>query len=188
MSELFQTLVLDYPNDVLHHYASYDVPVLIIRSESLLDVMNVLYSNDTFGFTFLTDLCGVHYPDTESLSVEHGDLLEKYPELFGINTGLFAVVYHLHNMYTGLRIRVKTFVSLETPIVYSLTGLFASADWMERETYDFFGIEFKGHPNMSRILNMDEMTYFPMRKEYALEDATRTDKLDAFFGRTQGNL
>jgi NADH-quinone oxidoreductase subunit C len=63
------------------------------------------------------------------------------------------------------------------------TGLFACANWMERETYDFFGILFDGHPNLTRILNIEEMDYFPMRKEYPLEDATREDKIDALFGR-----
>ena len=54
---------------------------------------------------------------------------------------------------------------------------------MERQEYDFFGIIFSGHPNLKRILNMDEMTYHPMRKEYALEDGTREDKDDKMFGR-----
>jgi NADH-quinone oxidoreductase subunit C len=54
---------------------------------------------------------------------------------------------------------------------------------MERETYDFFGIVFEGHPNLVRILNVDEMTVFPMRREYPLEDPNRVDKKDYFFGR-----
>ncbi len=54
---------------------------------------------------------------------------------------------------------------------------------MERETYDFFGMNFVGHPNLKRILNVDEMDYFPMRKEFPLEDQTRIDKDDAMFGR-----
>jgi NADH-quinone oxidoreductase subunit C len=61
--------------------------------------------------------------------------------------------------------------------------LFPSANWQERQEYDFFGVQFKGHPDLRRILNMDEMDYFPMRKEYVLEDDTRTDKEDSFFGR-----
>ena len=65
-----------------------------------------------------------------------------------------------------------------------MTDLFAGANWMERETYDFFGIEFVGHPDLRRILNEDSMDYFPMRKEYALEDATREDKDDRYFGRS----
>ena len=54
---------------------------------------------------------------------------------------------------------------------------------MERETYDFFGVNFVGHPNLKRILNVDEMDYFPMRKEFPLEDQTRIDKDDEMFGR-----
>ena len=54
---------------------------------------------------------------------------------------------------------------------------------MERETFDFFGIIFDGHPNLTRILNVEDMDYHPMKKEYALEDETRTDKDDTFFGR-----
>jgi NADH-quinone oxidoreductase subunit C len=54
---------------------------------------------------------------------------------------------------------------------------------MERETYDFFGVNFIGHPNLIRILNVDEMEHFPMRKEYEMEDPTRRDKDDEMFGR-----
>ena len=54
---------------------------------------------------------------------------------------------------------------------------------MERETYDFYGINFLGHPNLTRILNADEMDYHPMRKEYPMEDPTRMDKDDEMFGR-----
>ena len=66
----------------------------------------------------------------------------------------------------------------------SITSLFNCANWMERETFDFYGIIFNGHPNLVRILNMDEMTSFPMRKEFPMEDSGRTDKDDRFFGRT----
>jgi len=54
---------------------------------------------------------------------------------------------------------------------------------MERETFDFYGVKFQGHPNLKRILNADEMDYHPMLKQYQLEDATREDKDDKFFGR-----
>ena len=79
--------------------------------------------------------------------------------------------------------RLKAYVSLENPEIDSIVDIYVGANWMERETFDFYGILFKGHPNLIRILNEDSMDYHPMRKEYHLEDATREDKDDRFFGR-----
>jgi NADH-quinone oxidoreductase subunit C len=126
-------------------------------------VLNFLYDDAQLGFIFLTDLTGVHYPD------------QKGREL--------AVVYHLHNLKENIRLRFKVFTGVDQPDVYTATGLFSSANWMERETYDFYGINFVGHPNLKRILNVDEMDYFPLRKEFPLEDQTRIDKDDEMFGR-----
>ena len=128
-----------------------------------LKVLNFLYDDDELKFRFLTDLQAVHYPDNKGREL--------------------AVVYHLHNLVDNVRIRFKVFSDINTPDVYTATGLFSGANWMERETYDFFGVNFVGHPNMKRILNVDEMDYFPMRKEYPLEDQTRIDKDDEMFGR-----
>jgi NADH-quinone oxidoreductase subunit C len=75
----------------------------------------------------------------------------------------------------------------ENPEVDSMVDLFLSANWQERETYDFYGIIFKNHPDLKRILNMDEMVSFPMRKEFPLEDQGRTDKDDRYFGRVPLN-
>lgn len=131
--------------------------------EMNLKVLNFLYDDEELKFRFLTDLQAVHYPD------------DKGREL--------AVVYHLHNLVDNVRIRFKVFTNINTPDVYTATGLFSGANWMERETYDFFGVNFVGHPNLKRILNVDEMDYFPMRKEFPLEDQTRIDKDDEMFGR-----
>ena len=106
------------------------------------------------------------------------------PEQVGKEVG---VVYMFHSLASNTKIRLKVFVPVENPLVPSMTSHFNSANWMERETYDFYGIIFKGHPQLKRILNMDEMTVFPMRREFPLEDAGRTDKDDRFFGRTQNN-
>ena len=131
--------------------------------EMNLKVLNFLYDEEELKFRFLTDLQAVHYPD------------DKGREL--------AVVYYLHNLVDNVRIRFKVFTDINTPDVYTATGLFSGANWMERETYDFFGVNFVGHPNLKRILNVDEMDYFPLRKEYPLEDQTRIDKDDEMFGR-----
>ncbi len=134
-----------------------------VATENLLSIVEYLRNHEVLKFTFLTDITGIHLPD---------------------NTGKeFCSVYHLHSWENNVRLRIKTFVPLEKPIVPSITGLFECANWMERETFDFFGILYFGHPNLKRILNIDEMDYFPMRKEYPLEDATREDKIDALFGR-----
>jgi NADH-quinone oxidoreductase subunit C len=128
-----------------------------------LKVLNFLFDDEGLRFRFLTDLCAVHYPD------KPGNEL--------------AVVYHLHNLQDNIRIRFKVYTDINKPDVYTATGLFSTANWMERETYDFYGINFVGHPNLKRILNVDEMDYFPLRKQYPLEDQSRIDKDDEMFGR-----
>lgn len=140
---------------------SYDFPVLVIDRQQILPVLRFLYETEGCSFQFLTDLCAVHYPADKTI----------------------AVVYHLHNLGKNWRLRLKVMLPEGEPSIASATSLFACAAWMERETYDFFGVDFKGHPDLRRILNVDDMKYFPMRKEYPLEDSTRDDKNDAMFGR-----
>jgi NADH-quinone oxidoreductase subunit C len=128
-----------------------------------LKILQFLYDEPSLAFRFLTDLCAVHYPDNKGREL--------------------AVVYHLHNLNENVRLRYKIFTEIEKPDVFSATALFSAANWMERETYDFYGVNFVGHPNLKRILNVDEMEYFPLRKEYPLEDQKRTDKDNEMFGR-----
>ncbi len=94
-----------------------------------------------------------------------------------------AVVYHLHNLEDNVRIRFKIFTGINSPDVFTATKIFEAANWMEEKLIDFYGVNFMGHPNLKRILNVDEMDYFPMRKEYPLEEGTRKDKDDEMFGR-----
>jgi NADH-quinone oxidoreductase subunit C len=93
------------------------------------------------------------------------------------------VIYHLHNWPENVRLRVKIFFPADDPHVPTATTLWPTANWMERQEYDFFGVVFTGHPDLRRILNVDDLDVFPLRKEYRLEDGTRTDKDDRFFGR-----
>lgn len=130
--------------------------------EQAHNIIAFLKNDSAFAFRFLTDITGLHYPERE------------LP---------LGVVYHLQSMALNRRIRIKTFLPLNDPRIATLTDLFPGANWMERETYDFFGIVFEGHPDLRRILNVDDMVAFPMRKEFPLEDPNRRDKNDDFFGR-----
>ncbi len=141
----------------------YGMLTFEVPCDQNLKLLQFLHDDEELKFRFLTDLQAVHYPDLPGREI--------------------AVVYHLHNLVDNVRIRMKIFTSTEKPDVYTATRLFAAANWMERETYDFYGVNFIGHPNLKRILNVDEMTYFPMRKEFPLEDQTREDKDDEMFGR-----
>ena len=141
----------------------YGMLTFTAPKEFNLKVLQFLFDDADLKFRFLTDLQAVHYP------------ANKGAEL--------AVVYHLHNLQDNIRLRFKVYTDINEPDVYSATALYRSANFMERETFDFYGVNFKGHPNLIRILNVDEMDYFPMRKEFPLEEQTRIDKDDEMFGR-----
>ena len=132
-------------------------------TEMNLKVLQFLYDDEELKFRFLTDLTAVHYPENEGKEL--------------------AVVYQLHNLVDNIRIRFKVFTAVAKPDVFTASYLFSAANWMERESFDFYGVNFVGHPNLKRILNVDEMTYFPLRKEFPLEDQSRIDKDDEMFGR-----
>ncbi len=141
----------------------YGMLTFTAEKEINIKVLQFLFDDEQLQFRFLTDICAVHYPEKAGAEM--------------------AVVYHLHNLTDNIRIRFKVFTDIQKPDVYSATALYASANWMERETYDFYGVNFIGHPNLIRVLNVDEMDYFPLRKEFPLEDQTRIDKDDDMFGR-----
>lgn len=163
-NEIVQQKLTEKFGDQLSDWGEpYGMLTFTAPKELNLKILQYLYDDEQLRFRFLTDLQAVHYPEN------------KRAEL--------AVVYHLHNMVDNIRIRFKVFTSINTPDIFSATALYMSANWMERETYDFFGVNFVGHPNMIRVLNVDEMNYFPMRKEFPLEDQTRIDKDDEMFGR-----
>ena len=161
--EVAEELLGKFGDQVFDFEEPYGLLTLSTTREEIIPMLEFLNQHKTYQITFLTDITGVHYPDNK----------EKE----------FAVVYHLHSFIHNFRIRIKVFISEADIHIPTATGIYASANWMERETYDFYGILFDGHPNLVRILNIEEMDYFPMRKEYALEDATREDKIDALFGR-----
>ena len=142
---------------------SYGMLTVTVPAAMNLKVLQFLFDDPTLRFRFLTDLTAVHYPD------------RKDEEL--------CIVYHIHNLEDNTRLRIKAYVPVAQPDIFTATRLFPGANWLEREAYDFFGVNFVGHPNLTRIMNVDEMDYFPLRKEYPMEDASRQDKDDEMFGR-----
>lgn len=138
-----------------------DMLCIYVNKEEIQNVFQFLRDDVELQFNFLTTLCGMHYPEKEQL----------------------GVVYHLHSFTNNHRIRIKTSTAINNPVIPTLTTIWPSANWMERETFEFFGIQFEGHPNLVRILNVDDFVGFPMRKDFPLEDQTREDKDDGMFGR-----
>jgi NADH-quinone oxidoreductase subunit C len=141
----------------------YDFVVIELPKDKVISTLQFLKTNPETSFSFLTTMCGIHF--------EGGGERE------------FALMYQLHNLHTNERLRIRTFMPRTDMNIPTATILFPTANWMEREAYDFYGFHFEGHPSLTRILNMDEMNYHPLRREYALEDGGRTDKEDKYFGR-----
>lgn len=158
-----EKLDAQFGDRILAWEESYGMSSVTVQADQNLKVLSFLNDEPSMGFQFMTDLTAVHYPERKGEEI--------------------AVVYHLHNLSENVRLRMKVFVPIEKPDVYTASGLFSAANWMERETFDFYGVNFIGHPNLKRILNVDEMDYFPLRKEFPLEDQTRIDKDDEMFGR-----
>lgn len=160
---IVEKLSAQFPEKILTRDEPFGLLSLNVPREEVIQIIKWLKEDAELQFIFMTDLCGVHFP--EQLGQELG------------------VIYHLHSFIHNIRLRLRTFFPANDPIVPTATSVFKAANWMERETFDFFGIQFTGHPDLRRILNVDEMDYFPLLKQYPLEDGTRTDKDDKYFGR-----
>lgn len=161
--EVLATILAQFGDAILSNETPYDLLTLEVSNSKVKELIKFLKEDATLQINYLTLLGGIHYPANAGKEL--------------------GVTYHLHSLVNNYRIRLKTFFSIENPEIDSIVDLYVGANWQERETYDFFGIKFKGHPDLRRILNEDSMDYFPLRKEYHLEDATREDKDDRFFGR-----
>ena len=153
----------EFGEEIYDFVDHYDIFTFTADKELNLKILTFLKENSELNFSYLNDLTAVHYPDNQGKEL--------------------AVVYLLQNLKERKRIRLKVFTDIQKPDVYTASALFSTADWLEREAYDFFGVNFVGHPNLIRIMNVDEMDYFPLRKEFPLEDQTRIDKDDEMFGR-----
>jgi NADH-quinone oxidoreductase subunit C len=160
--ELIELLTERFGDKITGVNEPYGLLTFETAKDVIIDVLGFLKQNSLSDFNFLTDITAVHYPEKKHA---------------------IAVVYHLHSMVKGIRVRVKVFIDEHHPDIPTATVLWNGANWMERETYDLFGVNFTGHPDLRRILNMDDLGVHPMLKQYPLEDPNRVDKKDEYFGR-----
>jgi len=135
------------PDAVSSTHAKLGDATAVIREFYLLDVMRFLRDDPALAFDMLSDVCAVDY-------------LPRVPR--------FEVVYHLYSVAKNHRLRVKVLVEEDTSVP-SVVELWASANWMEREVWDLYGIRFEGHPDLRRILLYDEFEGHPLRKDYPKE-------------------
>lgn len=154
---------------------------LELKKDDLIEICSLLKNTEALNFSMLIDVCGIDYlhygvGDWEttkattsgySRAVQQNTIIpdpdEEYQEK------RFAVIYHLLSIDKNWRIRLKTFTGSENPpIVQSVTGIWNSADWFEREAFDLFGIYFDGHPDLRRILTDYGFIGHPFRKDFPL--------------------
>jgi NADH-quinone oxidoreductase subunit C len=144
---VLRELLAAQPDAVVSTHARLGDATAVIRASHLVEVMRFLRDDPALAFDMLSDVCAVDY-------------LPRVPR--------FEVVYHLYSVAKNHRLRVKVQVD-ENTSVPSVTPLWASANWMEREVYDLYGVGFDGHPDLRRILLYDEFEGHPLRKDYPKE-------------------
>lgn len=125
---------------------------ILVPVEDLFDVLKFLKEDEDYSFTMLVDLTAVDY-----LGKRDSDRR-------------FEIVYHLYSLKYREYLRVKTVLPEANQRVPSITSLWTGANWLEREVFDMFGIEFDGHPNLKRILMWDDFDGHPLRKDYPLRE------------------
>lgn len=139
-----------FPGAVLEQSAyedDEDETTFVLGVDSIVGVATHLRDHGDSLFKLLTDLTAAHYPEAENP---------------------FEMLYHLYSIEHNRRLRLKVRIK-EGQAVPTVSGVWTSADWMEREVYDLFGIEFEDHPDLRRILLPDNWGSHPMRKDYPLE-------------------
>ncbi len=148
MEELIEK-VKERFKDELIDACKKEMPVFIIKKEAVFKLVKFLKEDEKF--SMLLDITAVDYSKWKEKRAKR-----------------FEVVYHLFSLEYNRRVRIKTFLDEEEE-VSSITLLFKNANWLEREVYDMFGIRFKGHPDLRRILMYDEFEGYPLRKDYPLK-------------------
>ena len=180
-SSLIASVTDRFPDAVSASHSYRGDATLVMRRESLLEVARFLKEEPTLQMNFLMDLTAVDYSAfgkepapaffassgvavSPSPQIPDGDPWPGPPD-----PSRFAVVYHFFSMAHKHRLRLVVPVEEAVAEVDSLTGLWPGANWLEREVWDMFGIEFRGHPDLKRILMYEEFEGHPLRKDYPVK-------------------
>ena len=179
--ELRSAVQQQFPKYVLASHAYRGQETILIRKEGLLEVARVLKEDPAMAFDVLMDLSCVDYlkfgksqssaptlmtPSPLPYYMKPKQMTESWERGVSNDDYRFDVVYHFYSTTHNHRLRLKIPLTAADPTVDSLTGLWLSADWFEREVWDLFGIRFTGHPNLKRILMYEEFKGHPLRKDY----------------------
>ncbi len=186
-ASLCDSLTARFPQTVVASHAWRGDATVTVRREGLLELARFLKEDASFQMNFLMDLSAVDYltfgkqPQAKGAHVPSGVPVRQPmnvpdeqpwpgPALGAPGSqgagARFEVVYHFFSLSLKRRVRVKVPVEETSPEVDSLTPLWATADWFEREVWDMFGIRFRGHPDLRRILMYEGFEGYPLRKDY----------------------
>ncbi len=183
MAHPSELLRQQFTADVLAHHAYRGQPTVLLSREALPSAARFLKDTPGLDFNVLMDLTAVDYltfgkaqssaprlatpsplpyymtPKASAETWERGVSNDQYR---------FEVVYHFYSTALNHRLRVKVPVAAAEPSVASVTSVWASANWMEREVWDLFGIMFQGHPDLRRLLLYESFQGHPLRKDYPI--------------------
>lgn len=174
--QVVQQVIRRFPEAVWETHAQHGDDTIVVDPALWVEIARFLKQQPEISMEMLSDLTAVDYPEREPR---------------------FEVVAHFYSLTKGHRLRMKTRVGDaegDRASVGSLQGLWASANWMERECFDMFGVHFAGHPDLRRILMYPEFEGHPLRRDYpatriqplvAYRDVPNTDKLPPF-GQDEG--
>jgi NADH-quinone oxidoreductase subunit C len=178
---LIQALRERFPAAVTAAHAFRGDATVFVTRNALLDVARSLRDDTVFRMNLLVDLTAVDYAafgskpsraffSSSGVAVRPASGIPTTDPWPGPPAGCrFAVVYHFFSMSLKHRLRLEVLVQDDEPEVDSVTSLWAVADWLEREVWDMFGIRFRGHPNLKRILMYEEFVGHPLRKDYPVD-------------------
>jgi NADH-quinone oxidoreductase subunit C len=147
-SAALRRLLEFFPSAVLATHADHGDATALVEPGSLAAIMRFLRDEPGLDFEMLSDVTCV-------------DWLGETPR--------FELVYHLYSLARNQRVRIKARVPEEAAEIASLVEIWPSANWMEREVWDLYGVRFTGHPDLRRILLYDEFEGHPLRKDYPKE-------------------